>query len=137
MEELIESEPQKRINGYLRALVERVDSCVGAIITTVDGHLVARAERSELPAKRLAAMGSTLMSLGNTITRELDMGKCRNVISENENGVVVFLQVSPKSVLVAACSDRGSLGMMLSAAKACIDEILLDSKLNASKPQQQ
>lgn len=116
---------------HLLDLVERVDSCTGAIVTSADGHLVARAERKDFPAKRLAAMGSTLMALGNTITRELAMGKCRNVISENENGIVIFLQVSPRAVLVAASSERSHLGLLLSAAKACIERIQDDTQQQA------
>lgn len=111
------------IQRHLQELVDRVDSCTGAIASTADGHLIARAERQEFPGKRLAAMGSTLMALGNTITRELAMGKCRNVIAENEQGIVVFLQISHRAVLVAASADRSSLGLLLSAAKACIERI--------------
>ena len=103
--------------------MDKIDSALGAIAVTTDGHLICRAERKEIPAKRLAAMGSTLMSLGNTITKELSMGKCRNVISENEEGVVVFMQITPRTVLVTASGDRSSLGMLLSASRSCIEKI--------------
>jgi hypothetical protein len=84
----------------LHALVDQVDSALGGHCRHHRWSLyLCGAQRREIPGKRLAAMGSTLMSLGNTITKELgDGGKCRNVISENERGVVVFMQITSRIV---------------------------------------
>ena len=117
------AEQQSAFQGPVENVLEQVDSALAVLAVTGDGHLVARAERKDIPSKRMAAMGSSLMSLGNTITRELSMGSCRNVISENEEGVVVFMQITPKTVLVSVASDNAALGMLLSASRRCIDKI--------------
>lgn len=111
------------IQVHLQQLIEQVESAHAAIAVTTDGHLVTKAERKEVPAKRLAAMGSTLMSLGDTITKELEMGPCRNVISENEDGVVIFMHLTKKTVLICVAESASSLGMLLSASRHCIEKI--------------
>ena len=124
------SKSQKQaVQTHLQEMVENMDAAVGAIAVTADGHLVCRAEKNEIPAQRLAAMGSSLMSLGNTITKELAMGNCRNVISENEKGVVVFMQIVPGLVLVAVANDTGALGMLLSGCRNVISAIDRDDIL--------
>lgn len=128
-------DPRPIIDRHLHTLVDQVDSALGAIAVTTDGHFLCGAQRKEIPGKRLAAMGSTLMSLGNTITKELEMGACRNVISENERGVVVFMQITSRIVLVAAAGDRSALGMLLSASRNCLDKI--KTELNIDNKEQQ
>ena len=120
------SEQVEHVSAYqepVESVLEQVDSALAVLAVTGDGHLVARAERKDIPSTRMAAMGSSLMSLGNTITKELSMGNCKNVISENEEGVVVFMQITPKTVLVSVASDTAALGMLLSASRRCIDKI--------------
>ena len=111
------SEIRELIQNSLETMIERVDAVTAAIAVTTDGHLISQAARMEVPAKRLAAMGSTLMSLGNTVTKELGMGRCRNVISENEHGVVAFMLITPRIVLISLTDNVSSLGMLLSASR--------------------
>ena len=127
------ADPKQVIDRELHGLIDQVDAAMGAIAVTTDGHLICRAERKEIPAKRLAAMGSTLMSLGNTITKELEMGKCRNVISDNEDGVVIFMQITAKTVLVVVSADRSALGMLLSASRNCIEKIRTELNLETKE----
>ncbi len=111
------SETKELIQDSLEALVESVEPMTAAIAVTSDGHLIAGASRIEVPSKRLAAMGSTLMSLGNTVTKELGMGGCRNVISENEGGVAIFMSITVRIVLISLTDNVSSLGTLLSASR--------------------
>lgn len=111
------SEARRLIQDSLEALVDSVEPMTAAIAVTSDGHLIAQASRAEVPSKRLAAMGSTLMSLGNTVTKELGMGRCRNVISENEHGVAVFMSITVRIVLISLTDNVSSLGTLLSASR--------------------
>ncbi|MEZ5672765.1 MAG: hypothetical protein R3E08_10450 [Thiotrichaceae bacterium] len=66
------------------------------------------------PLERLATMGSTLMSLGDTITAELKMGNCDNIISENKQGIVTFMHINNELVLVTLTVQKNALGMLSS-----------------------
>lgn len=99
-----------------------------ALAVTSDGHIVSTAQKRDVPLQRLGAMGSTLMSLGDTITHELGMGSCRNIIAENEGGIVAFMHITKNLVMVSMTPANGSLGLLLSASRNCVASILLDIK---------
>lgn len=114
---------QVQTTQLLKTLLENSSEIDAAVVTTLDGHLCAQEQRENYPLDRLATMGSTLMSLGDTITAELNMGTCRNIISENENGIVAFMHINEDLVLVTLTQDLKSLGMLLAHSRRCASEI--------------
>lgn len=117
------------LKNRLEELVSLGGPVEAALAVTTDGHMMASAQRKEFSLKRLAAMGSTLMSLGDTITKELQMGSCNNIISENEYGIVVFMHITKNLVMVSLTSSSGSgLGMLLSSSRNCVGNIIQDIK---------
>lgn len=109
-------------------LSKLLDSCSvveAGVVATLDGHLCAMKQRTtQYPLERLATMGSTFMALGDTITRELKMGSCDNIISENRNGIVVFMHINDDLVLVTLATQK-NLGMLLSHSRKCAEDMLL------------
>ena len=69
-------------------------------------------------------MGSTLMALGDTITAELNMGNCDNLISENKNGIIAFMHINDNLVLVTLTIQKNALGMLLSHSRRCAEEMV-------------
>lgn len=116
------------IQSRLEELVNEGVQVDAALAVTTDGHMVASAQKKDLSLKRLAAMGSTLMSLGDTITKELQMGSCKNIIAENEAGIVVFMHITKNLVMVSLTSSGNGLGLLLSSSRNCIFSIMQDIK---------
>jgi len=108
-------------------LSKLLDSCSvveAGVVATLDGYLCAMKQRTtQYPLERLATMGSTLMALGDTITKELKMGSCDNIISENRNGIVVFMHINDDLVLVTLATQK-NLGMLLSHSRKCAEDML-------------
>ncbi|TGD72522.1 hypothetical protein E4634_13400 [Mangrovimicrobium sediminis] len=98
-------------------------SVKGIVVVTVDGHMIFSKMKDGRPAKRLASMSSSLMSLGDTVTDELAMGKCKTVIVENECGYVVFRHINQVFVLAAVSSSLTGVGLLLGASKLCARNI--------------
>lgn len=119
---------KKILQNRLELLIDESLQVDAALAVTTDGHLVASAQKTDVSLKRLAAMGSTLMSLGDTITKELAMGSCKNIIAENEGGIVVFMHISKNLVMVSLTSSASGLGLLLSSSRSCIASILQDIK---------
>lgn len=108
----------------LEKLLENCNVINAAVIVTVDGHLCAMRQRGQqYPLERLATMGSTLMSLGDTITAELNMGTCDNIISENRQGLVAFMHTDQNHVLVTLAAQKNVLGMLLSHSRMCAEDL--------------
>lgn len=114
---------QLQTTQLLKTLLENSSEINAAVVTTLDGHLCAKEQRENYPLERLATMGSTLMSLGDTITAELGMGTCRNIISENEGGIVAFMHINEDLVLVTITEKLNALGMLLAHSRRCAADI--------------
>lgn len=105
------------------------NGCVELVAAaTVDGHLVAQAARSGRDCKRLAAMASSLVALGDTLADEQAMGSCRNLIVENEGGIVVFMHITKSLLLIARTDNRSSLSALLAAARGCVSDVIAELK---------
>lgn len=123
MTDSLNNKQRKIIRDGIKHLVESFDAVDAAVIVTIDGNMVEKHEKARHPMKRLATMGSSLMSLGDTITAELGMGSCRNIISENQGGLIAFMHVTEDLVLVSMSYTTGSLGLLLSASRKCAETI--------------
>jgi len=115
------STQQQIIEQNITELLDRTDVIKAAVVVTVDGHLCATAQQQDYPLDRLATMGSSFMSLGDTITAELSMGTCQNIISENQQGIVVFMHINSSLVLITLTSDQHALGTLLSYSRICAE----------------
>lgn len=111
------------INHHLKEALNVCDVMDAVAAVTIDGHLVDMVESHPYPINRIASMGSSMMSLGDTMTAELNMGVCRNLIVENEGGFLVMMHIRDDLILVAITHDKSSLGMLISSSKICADSI--------------
>lgn len=113
-----------QLEQRLNKLIEHCAAVDAVVVATLDGYMCAMKQRSQdYPLERLATMGSTLMSLGDTITAELRMGTCDNIISENKNGIVAFMHINDNLVLIALTVQKNALGMLLSHSRRCAEDM--------------
>lgn len=115
----------KQLEQQLDSLLDRCQAISAAIIVTVDGYTCAikQCVADQYSLERVATMGSTLMSLGDTMTAELKMGRCENIISENEHGIIAFMHINHELVLVSLTTEKNGLGMLLSHSRKCAENI--------------
>ena len=112
-----------QLSNGLKQLLENCDPVHAALVATVDGHMVTMEQRGNYELERLATMGCSIMSLGDTITSELKMGICNNIISENELGIVIFMHINDDVVLVSLTTQNNALGMLLTHSKKCAQDL--------------
>ncbi len=120
---MLSQEVVTQLSNGLKQLLENCDPVDAALIATVDGHMVAMEQRGNYLLERLATMGCSIMSLGDTITSELKMGICNNIISENELGIIIFMHINDDVVLVSLTTQKNALGMLLTHSKKCAQDL--------------
>jgi predicted regulator of Ras-like GTPase activity (Roadblock/LC7/MglB family) len=113
----------KVIGKHLREFMDMCDGADAVIVSTVDGHMIDKVERNTYPVGRIATMGSSMMSLADTMTAELKMGRCNNLILENETGILLMMHINPELVLVSITHSTNKLGMLISSSRVCSDSI--------------
>ncbi|MDH4188374.1 MAG: hypothetical protein OEV08_15400 [Nitrospira sp.] len=108
--------------SQLQNLFQNCDVVDAAMVATLDGRLCAEKQRADYPSERAAVMGSSLMALSDAIARELSLGFCDIVISENEKGLVLFNHINNDFVLICVTASKNGLGTLLSWARATAQE---------------
>lgn len=111
------------INGKIDDMFDVCDDIYGAVISSVDGHLVMDIVKRELPTKKISAMTSSLMALGETVSKESEQGICEYVSVENREGRVMVLRVGDALTLTTLSSKNSNLGMVLSASTTAANAI--------------
>ncbi|HEX7816200.1 roadblock/LC7 domain-containing protein [Dyella sp.] len=99
-----------------------------AVLFSADGFEVASHAVSAEAAGRLAAIGSSLSSLGSAISAEAGLRVAERTIVESANGTVMIMQVpATPAMSLAVVADRSALlGRLLWASKHCC-QVLADA----------
>ena len=114
---------KRPIEQGLQQLLSDCTGSVAALVVTDDGFVVAQVIKRDMAVKSLAAITSSLMGLSESMVQETAQKACRNVIIEAEAGNIVTLRINSTRVLTAIASRNASLGMLLSSAKTCAEEL--------------
>lgn len=107
----------------IERLVAEVEGLTAVQISTSDGYVVAAHLSTGMHDKKLAAMGSSLIGLAESVSHELNVGAPENLLVEAKHGTAVALRVSEHLLLLAAVSRGASLGTVLWQAKSAAEAI--------------
>lgn len=114
------------VASSLQRLHENLPSATACVVATVDGRLIDHTGTASLDGRRLAAMIGSTIALGETIGREVEIGRSQYVVVHALNGLLLMLRVpSQKEILVVASllSQSGNLGVLLHETRRAAQEI--------------
>lgn len=123
VEKLKAAQEKQQVEKALQRLLEMCAGATGALVATADGFVTARVFKQEIADKSLAAITSSAMSLAEALVNETGQGPCQNLIIEGQGGHVVSLRINHTRVLTAMATRNTRLGMLLSAAKVCAEQL--------------
>jgi predicted regulator of Ras-like GTPase activity (Roadblock/LC7/MglB family) len=123
LEKLKAAREIQQVEKLLQRLLDVCVGATGALVATADGFVVARVFKQDIADKSLAAITSSVMSLAEALVNETGQGPCQNLIIEGQEGHVVSLRINHTRVLTAMATRNTRLGMLLSAAKACAEQL--------------
>lgn len=95
----------------------------GLLISTVDGHDVARNFKKDLPAAKMSAMMGSMLALGETVATEAKQKQCRYVIVENSDGYILTLKIKDKLVLSVIATTDANLGMLHTLSRNAVEKL--------------
>lgn len=108
---------------------ELIDSDLGitaGVLATIDGFAVAHALADQSDAARVAALASSISSIGNVATQEAGLGRCSNVILNTDRGFVVVRQFQHSRqdlVLIAVADQNALLAQVLYRVNQCVKDL--------------
>lgn len=105
-----------RFDELIRGLHGRVPSVIGCVIATVDGRLVSSVVDNEADPGRVSAMAGSMVALGETIGKEVLIGRSQFVVVSAVNGLLLLQRVpAERDLLVVGTLARNNtnLGILL------------------------
>jgi predicted regulator of Ras-like GTPase activity (Roadblock/LC7/MglB family) len=113
------SEASKQlIHQVFADMMESCHGITGLLISTVDGHVVSSLFRGEtMQEARLAAMTSSLLALGESLSKEAKQDECKHIIVQNSDGVIVTQRFGKSLVLTSIADTATNLGMLHSVTR--------------------
>ncbi|HEY9096037.1 MAG TPA: roadblock/LC7 domain-containing protein [Hydrogenophaga sp.] len=98
-----------------------------AVMATTDGFAVTSASRNGPDAERIAALASSISTIGAIATQEAGLGRCSSVILNTDNGFAVVRQFSHLNkdlVLIAVANGNAMLAKVMYQANQFVREVL-------------
>lgn len=80
------------VSEWLTDMIEAGLGTRAAVLATVDGFLVASAQADASDPDRIAALASSIASIGTVATHEAGLGQCSSVILNTARGFAVVRQ---------------------------------------------
>lgn len=111
------------VDKCLQSIVNDNDGIYATILSSVDGHPIARHTTKDFAESRLAAMTSSCLALGERIAAESEQNGCDFVIIQNKNGLITLKRVGKKLVLTVLSDTSINMGMLLHATRTAAENL--------------
>ena len=116
-------ENKKHLKRIFTAALDVNGAIQAVLLSTTDGHSLAKLFKTEVSDSTLAAMSSSCMALGDRIAAEVKQNKCEFVILQNDAGYIVLNKVNARHVITFLADERVNLGMLLNTVKNTSKEL--------------
>jgi predicted regulator of Ras-like GTPase activity (Roadblock/LC7/MglB family) len=118
---------QAKLKIILSEMIGGCEEITGAMVSSVDGLAWAELLPDSLDPNRFAAMSSALLALGDTMMKETQNARPKNVFLEGNSGMILILHAGKNLLLTIFTVETQHIGMPLAFAKKASEEI---SQLN-------
>ncbi|MBE9516258.1 MAG: roadblock/LC7 domain-containing protein [Proteobacteria bacterium] len=107
----------KVLRPLLRGLNGTSLEIEASAVISKDGLVISAVLNEGVDEDRLGAMCATMLSLGDTTSRELDRGELEQVLIKGSNGYVLIVEIGKNAVLAVVARATINLGMVFLEAK--------------------
>lgn len=115
-------ERRKECAAQLTDLMRRTPGVRSALLALRDGRPLAQAAVAGIEPDKFAAMGSSLLTLGASVLRELGGGVLDHVLVEGVEGRLALVRIPESGGLLILCvlaTADARLGLVLGQARTC------------------
>lgn len=108
-----------KLKSILTELVDSIKHVEAGVIATPDGMVLVASDSDKEKQEKLAAMSSSLCSLGEAVVKEVSQGSCLSVTVEADNTKIFVLRLTkaPGLILMLVANREALVGEIVYAAK--------------------
>ena len=108
----------------LRELQNSSPDIEASAIVSVDGLSIASAMPQNVEEERVSAMSAAMLSLGDRIVNELNLGIFDQVYIRGKDGYILLMAVGVEAVLTALARDHAKLGLIFLDMRRASEDIV-------------
>ncbi len=113
VEPSIDEDPMEEIMHILRSAEQNVPGIQGAAIVSTDGLPMASAIDTKMDEAELAALASSMLSIGSDAIHSLRKGKLDCIYVKAEKGYILLRYSGPLAVVIILTKENARLGPLL------------------------
>lgn len=114
---------QAKLMQILKEMIDDCEVITGAMVSSYDGLAWAEKLPDGLDPNRFAAMSSAMLALSDTMMKETQNTKTKNVFLEGDDGLMFVMHAGENLLLTIFTIKTQQIGMPLAHAKKATDEI--------------
>jgi len=106
----------------LQELQKGMPEIEAAAVVSLDGLIIASSLPPEISEDRVSAMSAAILSLSESISREMGRGALEQVFTKGDKGYVILTAINEHAGLTVLASDQAKPGLVfLEMRRAAID----------------
>lgn len=120
-------DPMEAIMQILREAEQSVDGVQGVAVVSTDGLPMASAVETKMGEAELAALASSMLSIGSTAMENLKKGELDSIYVKCDKGYILLRYSGPLAVVLFITEENARLGPLLLELKrtaARLEEML-------------
>jgi uncharacterized protein len=111
------------LNRILRTLQSGTPDISASALISEDGLIIASALPQHIDELRVAAMSSTLLSLGSRASTELERGDLEQVLIRGPGGYAVMVIAAQGTLLLVLTTQSAKLGLIFFEMARAVEQI--------------
>jgi predicted regulator of Ras-like GTPase activity (Roadblock/LC7/MglB family) len=109
--------------GAVDRLLEASSDVQGVLVTTSDGLPIISALPDSVDESQLAAMGASMLALGDRSAHEIGLGEMSQLMTTGEHGHVLLADAGGGRSLLVVASENAKLGLIRFELKAMAEAL--------------
>ena len=108
----------------LRELQTSSPDTEASAVVSVDGLCIASALPQGVEEDRVSAMSAAIISLAESISKEMGRGSLEQVFTKGENGYVILISISDHAGLTVLAGDQAKPGLVFLEMRRAAADLL-------------
>jgi len=108
----------------LQTLKHSMPEIEAAAVVSLDGLIIASALPTEMSEDRVAAMSAAILSLGESISKEMGRGSLEQVFTKGAGGYIILITLGEHAGLTVLTNDQAKPGLVFLEMRRAAEDLL-------------
>jgi len=107
----------------LQTLKHSMPEIEAAAVVSMDGLIVASALPPEMSEDRVSAMSAAILSLAESISKEMGRGTLEQVFTKGAGGYVILITINEQAGLTVLTNDQAKAGLVFLEMRRAAEDL--------------